>query len=687
VSAPAVFKKILIANRGEIASRVIKTARRMGIATVAVYSEADRDALHVELADEAVLVGPPASRESYLSIDKIIAACKQTGAEAVHPGYGFLSENAAFARRVEEEGIVFIGPKHASIAAMGDKIASKKLAVAAGVSTIPGHNAAIETADAAVDIARRIGYPVMIKASAGGGGKGLRVAWNDTQAHEGFASCRNEARASFGDDRVFVEKFVEEPRHIEIQVLGDAHGHCVYLWERECSIQRRHQKVIEEAPSAFIDDATRKAMGEQAVALAKAVKYQSAGTVEFVVGKDRSFFFLEMNTRLQVEHPVTEAITGLDLVEQMIRVAAGEALAFTQEQIPRRGWAIECRINAEDPVRGFLPSTGRLVVFRPPAQTIFAGEPQRAAAGVRVDTGVYEGGEIPIHYDSMICKLIAVGTDRASAIATMQDALGGFVVRGVASNILFQSALLAHPRFAVGDFNTGFIAEAFPHGFDPATTPHPDPDFLLALAAATYRRRLARSAGISGQLPGHELQIGERFVVLHVDAAGHRTETPAQVRLEGREHVVTLGGRTRRFTFANPLRDIATHGLVDGQPFRAQVERLGLIYRVAHGGAQVELRVLSPRTAELHALMPFKPPPDLSRFLLSPMPGLLVDVAVAAGQAVRAGERLAIIEAMKMENILVAAHNGVIARVVAARGASLAVDEVILEFESGAGAP
>jgi propionyl-CoA carboxylase alpha chain len=681
------FKKILIANRGEIACRVIKTARRMGIATVAVYSEADRDALHVELADEAVLIGPAASRESYLSIDRIIAACKQTGAEAVHPGYGFLSENATFARRVEEEGNVFIGPKHASIAAMGDKIASKKLAVAAGVSTIPGHNAAIETADAAVDIARRIGYPVMIKASAGGGGKGLRVAWDDTQAHEGFASCRNEARASFGDDRVFAEKFVEEPRHIEIQVLGDAHGHCVYLWERECSIQRRHQKVIEEAPSAFLDDATRKAMGEQAVALAKAVKYQSAGTVEFVVGKDRSFFFLEMNTRLQVEHPVTEAITGLDLVEQMIRVAAGEPLAFTQAQIPRRGWAIECRINAEDPVRGFLPSTGRLVTFRPPAQTMFAGHPQQGAAGVRVDTGVYEGGEIPIHYDSMICKLVAVGPDRASAIATMQDALGGFVVRGVASNILFQSALLAHPRFAAGDFNTGFIAEAYPHGFDPATTPHPDPDFLLALAAATYRRGRARSAGISGQLPGHELQIGERFVVLHVDAAGHRTETPAQVRLEGREHVVTLGGRTRRFTFANPLRDIATHGLVDGRPFRAQVERLGLIYRVAHGGAQVELRVLSPRTAELHALMPFKPPPDLSRFLLSPMPGLLVDVAVSVGQAVRAGERLAVIEAMKMENILVAAHNGVIARVVAARGASLAVDEVILEFESGAGAP
>ncbi len=675
------FRKILIANRGEIACRVIKTARRMGIATVAVYSEADRDALHVELADEAVLIGPPASRDSYLSIDKIIAACKSTGAEAVHPGYGFLSENETFARRVEEEGIVFIGPKHASIAAMGDKIASKKLAAAARVSTIPGHNAAIESADEAVGIARKIGYPVMIKASAGGGGKGLRVAWDDEETKTGFVSCRNEAKASFGDDRVFIEKFVEQPRHIEIQVLGDAHGNCVYLWERECSIQRRHQKVIEEAPSAFLDDATRKAMGEQAVALAKAVNYQSAGTVEFVVGKDKSFFFLEMNTRLQVEHPVTEAITGLDLVEQMIRVAAGEKLAFTQAEIARRGWAIECRINAEDPQRGFLPSTGRLVAFRPPEQTIFAGSPVLGATGVRVDTGVEEGGEIPIHYDSMICKLIAIGADRGAAIATMKEALGGFVVRGVASNIAFQSALLAHPRFAAGDFDTGFIAQEFAHGFDPAKTPHDDPGFLLALAVATNRRLLSRSAGISGQLPGHELQIGEEFVVVQVDAAGHRVETPASVRIDGRDHLVTIAGRTRRLSFASPVRDIATHGVADGRPFHAQIDRTGLPYRVAHGGAQVEVRVLSPRAAELHALMPFKPPPDLSRFLLSPMPGLLVEVAVSVGQSVRAGERLAVIEAMKMENILVAANAGVVAKVVAEKGASLAVDDVILEFE------
>ncbi len=678
------LKKILIANRGEIACRVIKTARRMGIATVAVYSEADRDALHVELADEAVLIGAAPSRESYLGVDKIIAACKSTGADAVHPGYGFLSENEAFARRVEEEGIVFIGPKHAAIAAMGDKIQSKKLAAQAGVSTIPGRNEAIETASAAVEIARAVGYPVMIKASAGGGGKGLRVAYDDIQTAEGFVSCRNEAKASFGDDRVFIEKFIEEPRHIEIQVLGDAHGHCVYLWERECSIQRRHQKVVEEAPSPFLDEKTRRAMGEQAAALAKAVNYQSAGTVEFVVGKDRSFYFLEMNTRLQVEHPVTECITGLDLVEQMIRVAAGEPLAFAQADIARRGWAIECRINAEDPMRGFLPSTGRLITFRPSAQTLHAGAPAAAGKpGVRVDTGVYEGGEIVIHYDSMICKLIACGADRAAAITTMRDALNGFVIRGVASNLAFQSALLGHPRFASGDFNTGFIAEEYPHGFGAATIAHPDRDFLLALAAAHDRRLLARSAGLTGQLPGHELHLGAQFVVVEVDADGKRSTTPVEMRVDGRDYLVTVAGRTRRLSFASALADIAVHGLVDGAPFRAQIERCGLALRVAHDGARVEVRVMTPRAAELQALMPFKPPPDMSRFLLSPMPGLLVAVAVEVGQAVRAGERLAVIEAMKMENIVIAAHDGVVARVVAAPGSSLAVDEVILEFAAG----
>ncbi|HEY9065673.1 MAG TPA: acetyl-CoA carboxylase biotin carboxylase subunit, partial [Burkholderiaceae bacterium] len=610
------FNKILIANRGEIACRVIKTAKKMGIATVAVYSEADRDALHVELADEAVFIGAAPSRESYLVMDKIIAACKQTGAQAVHPGYGFLSENEEFARRVEEEGIVFIGPKHGAIAAMGDKIASKKLAGAAKVNTIPGHNAAIDTAEHAVEIAKGIGYPVMIKASAGGGGKGLRVAYNDQEAYDGYTSCRNEARASFGDDRVFIEKFVEEPRHIEIQVLGDAHGNVVYLWERECSIQRRHQKVIEEAPSPFLDDKTRQAMGEQAVALAKAVDYQSAGTVEFVVGKDRSFYFLEMNTRLQVEHPVTECITGLDLVEQMIRVAAGEKLAFTQAQVARKGWAIECRINAEDPVRSFLPSTGRLVTFHPPATSMEAAGPVPPEGGIRIDTGVYEGGEIPMYYDSMICKLIAYGADRAAAIAKMRGALNAFVVRGIASNIAFQAALLAHPRFVAGAFNTGFIAEQYPKGFDPGSVPHDDPHFLLALAVATNRRLLARSAGISGQLPGHELQIGEDFIVVRTDADGTRHQTPAHVVLDGDVHRVAIGvpaaASHYAIRFASPLRDTAQHGEVNGLPFAAQVERLMLAFRVHHMGAQVEVRVLSPRAAELNALMPFKAPPDLS---------------------------------------------------------------------------
>ncbi len=675
------FTKILIANRGEIACRVIKTAKKMGIKTVAVYSDADRDALHVELADEAVYIGPAPSRESYLVMDKIIEACKETGAQAVHPGYGFLSENAVFSRRVEEEGIAFIGPKHASIAAMGDKIESKKLAEAAKVNTIPGHNAAIETAERAVEIARGVGYPVMIKASAGGGGKGLRVAFNDKETFEGFTSCRNEARNSFGDDRVFIEKFVEDPRHIEIQVLGDAHGNCVYLWERECSIQRRHQKVIEEAPSPFLDDVTRKAMGEQAVALAKAVNYQSAGTVEFVVGKDKSFYFLEMNTRLQVEHPVTECITGLDLVEQMIRVAAGERLAFTQAQVARKGWAMECRINAEDPLRSFLPSTGRLVAFEPPLQTMHAALPVPLDGGVRVDTGVYEGGEISVFYDSMICKLIVHAADREGAIKKLRSALDAFVIQGISSNIPFQAALLAHPKFASGDFNTGFIAEHYPKGFTRASVKHDDPAFLLALAAATNRRLLARSAGISGQLPGHELQVGEDFVVVQTDAFGVRRETAAQVRAAEDVFHVNVAGRAYAIRFTGPLRDVAVHGFVDNAPFSAQVERLMLAYRVTHHGAQVEVRVLSPRAAELNALMPFKAPPDLSKFLISPMPGLLVDVAVKPGQAVRAGEKLAVIEAMKMENILVASQDCVVASVTAAKGESLSVDQVIMEFE------
>jgi len=661
------FKKILIANRGEIACRVMKTAKKMGIKTVAVYSDADRDARHVELADEAVFIGPAPSRESYLVAQKIIDACKATGAEAVHPGYGFLSENEDFARRVEEEGIVFIGPKHHSIAAMGDKIASKKLANDAKVNTIPGWNEAIESPEAAVKIAQGIGYPVMIKASAGGGGKGLRVAFNDKEAFEGFSSCRNEARNSFGDDRVFIEKFVEEPRHIEIQVLGDAHGHVVYLHERECSIQRRHQKVIEEAPSPFISDATRQAMGAQAVALAQAVKYQSAGTVEFVVGKDQSFYFLEMNTRLQVEHPVTEGITGLDLVELMIRIAAGEPLPFTQAQIPRRGWAMECRINAEDPFRGFLPSTGRLVRYLPPAEE----------GGVRVDTGVEEGGEIPMFYDSMIAKLIVHGQDRLDAIAKMREALNGFVIRGVSSNIPFQAALLAHPKFVAGDFNTGFIAQHYASGFRAEDVPHDDPDFLLALAAAAHRSYRERAAGIGGQLAGHGVVIGDEFVVVVKGAGGQHRHVPAQA---GAGSPIRIGAK--RYDIASDWHfgAIRASGQCNGQPFTAQIERQGLWLRVEHNGLRIEAMVLNPRAAELLRLMPFKAPADMSRFLLSPMPGLLVDIAVKPGQAVQAGERLAVIEAMKMENILIAAQDGTVAELLAAKGESLAVDQPILSF-------
>ena len=689
------FRKILIANRGEIACRVIKTAHKMGIKTVAVYSDADRDARHVELADEAVHIGPAPSRESYLVMDKIIAACQQTGAQAVHPGYGFLSENEEFARKVEEAGIVFIGPKHAAIAAMGDKIASKKLAMQAKVNTIPGHNAAIELPEQAVQIAKDIGYPVMIKASAGGGGKGLRVAYNDKETLEGFTSCQNEARNSFGDDRVFIEKFVEEPRHIEIQILGDSQGHVVYLNERECSIQRRHQKVIEEAPSPFISEATRKAMGEQAVALAKAVNYQSAGTVEFVVGKDQSFYFLEMNTRLQVEHPVTECITGLDLVEQMIRVAAGEPLSFTQAQVQRRGWAMECRINAEDPARGFLPSIGRLVRFQPPQETLpppgSNAETHKATGpsnhangvvhgGVRVDTGVVEGSEISMHYDSMIAKLIVHGRDRQDAIARMREALNAFVIGGVHTNIPFQAALLAHPDFVAGRFNTGFIAQHFAQGFSTRMVRHESPVLLRVLAAAVHRMHRRRASGITGQLAGHAVQAGQAFVVVTDMGEGQTEHLPVQMHLDGDAVVVTVEKQTYRVAFYSPLREPVLHARINSQPICAQVERVGLAYRVRHNGAQIDAKVLTPRAAALSQLMHFKSPPDLSKFLLSPMPGLLRDVAVKVGQKVLAGEKLAVIEAMKMENILVATQDAVVAEVTANQGESLAVDQVILRF-------
>ena len=672
----SMFKKILIANRGEIACRVIKTARRMGIKTVAVYSEADKDSLHVTLADEAVCIGAASSKESYLRGDKIIAACEETGAEAVHPGYGFLSENEAFSRTLEEAGIVFIGPKHYSVAAMGDKIASKKLALEAKVNIIPGYNDAIDTPERAVEIAHGIGYPVMIKASAGGGGKGLRVAFNDQEAHEGFASCKTEAKNAFGDDRVFIEKYVEEPRHIEIQVLGDGHGNCVYLHERECSIQRRHQKVIEEAPSPFLDEKTRKAMGEQAVALAKAVKYQSAGTVEFVVGgKDKQFYFLEMNTRLQVEHPVTECITGLDLVELMIRVAAGEKLPFAQNDIKLNGWAMECRINAEDPFRNFLPSTGRLVKFNPPTTTMTAAEPITGAGGVRVDTGVYEGGEISMFYDSMIAKLIVHGATRSQAIERMRDALNAFVIRGVASNIAFQSALMKNPRFVDGNFNTGLIGEEYPKGFNASDVVHDAPAMLICVAAAVHRQYLKRNATIGGQMPGHEYQPGEDFVVL-LGAGQHSV----RVREATGGWDVIFAGKKYEVRSDWQFGQYLYQGTLDGEPFCMQVERHGLRYRLFHWGTQADVLVETARVAELHALMPYKAPPDTSKFLLSPMPGLLTQIAVVPGQEVKAGEVLAKIEAMKMENVLKAERDCVVAELLAKPGESLSVDQAIIGF-------
>ncbi|WP_205621340.1 acetyl-CoA carboxylase biotin carboxylase subunit [Polynucleobacter duraquae] len=673
------FKKILIANRGEIACRVMKTAKKMGIKTVAVYSEADKEARHVQMADEAVCIGPAPSRESYLVLDRIIQACKDTGAEAVHPGYGFLSENEQFARRCEEEGIIFIGPKHQSIAAMGDKIASKKLALEAKVNTIPGFNEAIEKAENAVRIAQDIGYPVMIKASAGGGGKGLRVAFNDKEAFEGFTACRTEALNSFGDDRVFIEKFVEGPRHIEIQVLGDAHGNIVYLGERDCSIQRRHQKVIEEAPSPFIDPATRKAMGEQAVALAKAVNYQSAGTVEFVVGKDKSFYFLEMNTRLQVEHPVTEGITGLDLVEQMIRVAAGEKLAFKQEDIQLDGWSMECRINADDPFRNFLPSTGRLVKYRPPAEL----------DGVRVDTGVYEGGEIPMYYDSMIAKLIVHGKDRTEAIEKMRTALNDFVIRGIHSNIPFQAALLQHPRFVSGDFTTGFIAEEYPDGFKKDSVQPADPKRLAALAAFMRYRYLEHIKMIDGQLAGHEMTIAKKFVVVtgsRVGSNDEMQEVPVRVDLKDGVYSVYVEEENdvSRYNIVSDWRpgQICLRVTINGtHKITAQVERKDVKYTLVLDGAHYECMVLSPLGAELQRRMLKKVPPDTSKLVMSPMPGLLTNISVKVGEAVIAGQKLAAIEAMKMENTLVAAQDGVVAEICANVGESLAVDQLIIRFE------
>ncbi len=660
------FKKILIANRGEIACRVIKTARKMGIATVAVYSEADQNSLHTEMADEAVLIGPPPSAQSYLVMDRIIQACKDTGAEAVHPGYGFLSENPVFAEALAREGISFIGPKVHAITMMGDKITSKKLAQEAGVNTIPGLMGVLANADQAVEIARDLGYPVMLKASAGGGGKGMRVAWNDAECRDGFERATNEAKSSFGDERVFVEKLIEEPRHIEIQVLADSHGHVIYLGERECSTQRRHQKVIEECPSPLLDEVTRQTMGEQAVALARAVDYQSAGTVEFIVDGQRHFYFLEMNTRLQVEHPVTELVTGIDLVEWMIRIANGEKLPLTQAEVKLNGWAIEARVYAEDPFRNFLPSAGRLTRYMPPEENDL----------VRVDTGIYEGSEVSMYYDPMIAKVITYGATRDQAIARMRTALDAFYIRGVSHNIGFLTALMKHPRFVEGRLSTNLIAEEYPSGFQAADIPHDDPALLVAVAAAIHRQYMDRAARISGQMPGLERRVEDRWVVFMRGEYHPVTVQP----VEGGHEVIYRGelfAVHSDWWFGQSL----FRGTLNGTDICVQVERRYLEYRLFHGGSQVDVLLLTPEAAELHQLMPVKAPPDLSRYLLSPMPGLLTQVVVESGKEIRAGETLAVIEAMKMENVLYADRDCVVAKVLAKAGDSLTVDQPIIEFQ------
>jgi propionyl-CoA carboxylase alpha chain len=661
-----VFDKILIANRGEIACRVIKSAQKMGIKTVAVYSDADRDALHVQLADEAVHIGPPPSAQSYLLKEKIVQACLDTGAQAVHPGYGFLSENSGFCEMLAQAGIAFIGPKTRAIQAMGDKITSKKLAGEAGVNTIPGFTDVLRDAEHAVEISNQVGYPVMLKATAGGGGKGMRIARNDDECRDGFERAANEARSSFGDDRIFVEKYIEEPRHIEIQIMADSHGNVIHLNERECSLQRRHQKVIEEAPSPFLDEATRQKMGAQAVALAEAVEYESAGTVEFIVDAKRNFYFLEMNTRLQVEHPVTELITGIDLVELMIRVASGEKLPVTQEDVSIEGWAIESRVYAEDPFRNFLPSTGRLVYYRPPAEN----------AHVRVDTGVFEGGEVSMFYDPMIAKLVTYGANREEARSQMRAALDRFIIRGVSSNISFLSALMVHPRLVEGNMTTNMIGEEYPDGFHPADVPHEDPSISISVAASMVRGYRDRAARIDGQLPGHERLVPDVWVVLMNNEYHEVSIIPAagghDVEYLGKTYAVRSD-----WQFGQPLFS----GTLNGEEIFVQVERRGQVYRLAHGGSEADVLVLTPRAAELMKHMPVKAPPDMSGFLLSPMPGLLVSLAVKEGDSVRSGEELAVLEAMKMENTLYAERDGVVAKINFEPGASLAVDDKIMELE------
>jgi propionyl-CoA carboxylase alpha chain len=667
------FKKILIANRGEIACRVIRTARKLGIATVAVYSDADREALHVREADEAVHIGPAPSSQSYIVIDRIIDAIRKTGADAVHPGYGFLSENPAFAEALAKEGVAFIGPPVRAIEAMGDKITSKKLAAEAGVSTVPGHMGLIADADEAVKIAGQIGYPVMIKASAGGGGKGMRIAWNDAEAREGFQSSKNEAKSSFGDDRIFIEKFVTQPRHIEIQVLGDQHGDVIYLGERECSIQRRNQKVVEEAPSPFLDEATRRAMGEQSVALAKAVGYFSAGTVEFIVDGERNFYFLEMNTRLQVEHPVTELVTGIDLVEEMIRVAAGEKLRIAQGDVTLTGWAIESRLYAEDPYRNFLPSIGRLSRYRPPEQ----GERPDGTV-IRNDTGVFEGGEISMYYDPMIAKLCTWAPDRLAAIDAMSAALDDFEVEGIGHNLPFLSAVMEHPRFREGRLTTAFIAEEWPDGFAGVEPSDEDRRTLAAIAAFVNWRTQKRAVLISGAMDNHRRTVGRDWVV-RLNASA---EFPVSLREEGGRTVVSFE--------EGPSMAVASQWLpgrgharfdIDGRAVGVKVSAVNSALRLRWKGIDLKAHVRSPRVAELSRLMPQKLPPDTSKMLLCPMPGVVTAIHVKEGDTVEDGQPLAVVEAMKMENVLRAERRGTVSRVAVEAGASLAVDEMILEFE------
>jgi propionyl-CoA carboxylase alpha chain len=666
------FKKILIANRGEIACRVIRTAKKLGIKTVAVYSDADRDALHVRQADEAVHIGPAPSSQSYIVIDKILEAIRKTGADAVHPGYGFLSENAAFAEALEQEGVAFIGPPVKAIEAMGDTITSKKLAAEAGVSTVPGHMGLIEDADEAVRIASQIGYPVMIKASAGGGGKGMRIAWNDAEAREGFQSSKNEAKSSFGDDRIFIEKFVTQPRHIEIQVLGDKHGNILYLGERECSIQRRNQKVIEEAPSPFLDEATRKAMGEQAVALSRAVGYFSAGTVEFIVDGDRNFYFLEMNTRLQVEHPVTELITGIDLVEEMIRIAAGEKLRIAQGDVRLNGWAIESRLYAEDPYRNFLPSIGRLTRYRPPAE----GRSDDDTI-IRNDTGVFEGGEISMHYDPMIAKLCAWAPDRLGAIEAMGRALDDFEVEGIGHNLPFLSAVMDQQRFRDGRLTTAYIAEEFPDGFSGVTAGERQARRLAAVANFIHLRLARRAAQISGVLANHPRSIGADWVATVADHEFALAVTEGAVS----DAIAFADGES--VAVSSEWLPGATHAafVVDGEVMGVKVTLNGSSMRLRWRGIDAKAYVRSPRVAELARLMPVKLPPDTSKMLLCPMPGVVTSIAVQEGDEVQEGQALATVEAMKMENVLRAEKAGKVSRVAVEPGASLAVDELILEFE------